>query len=431
MPSPALGATFRFDAGDIDAAAWAQDHAGSLITDITETTREKIRDLVADGLAEGASVDDLADEIFDLLGDEDRADLIARTESMSAANEGQRQAWAQAVDDGYLTGDEQRVWIATEGACPECEALDGETADLDGEYPDGSDGPPLHPNCRCTEGLQAAESRAAEAQVDRFFRIAFRDDQARDEHGRWTDTGGQATTAEDVQRLIDADVQGFSTDTLSLDRLVFASQVRQRTVQTLAEQTQRAELQMYMGQPVTPEQFVSKHLETWDVTSGDSNNEAIRAQRAVQAAFDLKDAEIDHLHPHGDVNTWLSSQPRAGDIALAKAEYANTQRWLEARHVDRLELYRGVTVDTRDPVWRRVPSGQTVSTTMQPASSWTTDRRVAESFAARAEQLGQRGLVLRTTVPRERVLSTPVTGRGALPASEIVILGGRLNVKVE
>ena len=94
------------------------------------------------------------EEILDAVGDEARADLSARTEIMMAVNEGQREAWRQAVDEGLLTGKEQRVWIAIEGACPACDALDGETAPLDGEYSGGVEGPPLHPRCRCTEGIQ-------------------------------------------------------------------------------------------------------------------------------------------------------------------------------------------------------------------------------------------------------------------------------------
>jgi hypothetical protein len=142
----------KFDVSNPAAVAWAKEHAGELAVGISDTTEQAIKDAVAQALESG---DDPADAIEAAVGDADRADLIARTEVMTAANEGQRQAWDQATEAGLLTGDEQAVWIATEDACPECEALDGETRSLDGEYPDdGGDGPPLHPNCRCTEGLQ-------------------------------------------------------------------------------------------------------------------------------------------------------------------------------------------------------------------------------------------------------------------------------------
>lgn len=144
---------FRFDASNPAAVAWATEHSAKLVTDISATTEQDIRDAVTRAI-EGDGIEAGYDDILAAVGDETRAELIARTEVMMAANEGQRQAWDQAVDDGLLTGTEQRVWIATEGACPECDDLDGEQTALDGEYSgDGGDGPPLHPNCRCTEGI--------------------------------------------------------------------------------------------------------------------------------------------------------------------------------------------------------------------------------------------------------------------------------------
>ncbi len=141
----------RFDVSDPNAIQWAKDHAAELAKGISDTTRERIAEAIADALESG---EDPSDEILAAVGDEDRADLIARTETMQAASEGQRMGWDQATEAGLLTGDEKRVWIATEGCCDECDALDGEEATLDGNYPgDGEDGPPLHPNCRCTEGL--------------------------------------------------------------------------------------------------------------------------------------------------------------------------------------------------------------------------------------------------------------------------------------
>lgn len=146
---------FSFDQSNPAAVDWANKHAAELIDGISETTRQRIGDAVTSALEDG-DLEDLYDKILSEVGDEDRADLIARTETMTAANEGQRQSWDQATEAGLLTGDEKRVWIATddERVCPICDELDGETTDLDGEYPgDGGDGPPAHPDCRCTEGI--------------------------------------------------------------------------------------------------------------------------------------------------------------------------------------------------------------------------------------------------------------------------------------
>lgn len=149
-----LAPRMRFDGKNEEAQAWAREHAAELARDLSETTRHDIAEALVDAFESG-NMGDLEERITLAVGDEARAELIARTEVMKAANEGQRQAWNQAVDEGLLEGNERRVWIATEGsACPICEELDGKTAKLGEEYPDpGGDGPPQHPNCRCSEGI--------------------------------------------------------------------------------------------------------------------------------------------------------------------------------------------------------------------------------------------------------------------------------------
>jgi hypothetical protein len=143
----------QFDAKNSNAATWALTHATQIADDISQTSKDNIALAVARAQEEG-DLGEQYDEILDAVGDEARASLIARTESMTAVNEGQRDAWDQALEKGLLTEDNRVVWIATSDACPECEELDGEERTLDGEYPgDGGDGPPLHPNCRCTEGI--------------------------------------------------------------------------------------------------------------------------------------------------------------------------------------------------------------------------------------------------------------------------------------
>jgi SPP1 gp7 family putative phage head morphogenesis protein len=147
--------TMRFDVSDPEAIAWANEHAAELAHGISDTTRQRIAKAVADALA-GDGIEAAYSEIEDAVGDADRAEMIARTETMTAANEGQRQGWDQAVESGLLTGDEKKEWIATgdSNVCPQCDELDGTVVGLDEEYPnDGGDGPPAHPDCRCTEGI--------------------------------------------------------------------------------------------------------------------------------------------------------------------------------------------------------------------------------------------------------------------------------------
>jgi 2'-5' RNA ligase len=148
--------TMAFDVSNKNAVAWAKKYAAQEVTNITESTRKKIKDVVVKALKGEEGPRELYKSILESIGNKDRAQAISRFELMQASNEGQRQGWSQAVDKGLLNGDEKRVWIATEGACSLCEGLDGQTAPLGEEYPnDGGDGPPLHVGCRCTEGLTA------------------------------------------------------------------------------------------------------------------------------------------------------------------------------------------------------------------------------------------------------------------------------------
>lgn len=106
----------------------------------------------------------------------DRAENIARTETITAANEGQSSAWVQAVRDRLLYPDMvERVWIVTpdDRLCPICADLEGATAPIGGEFqsPDLGPlpGPPAHPQCRCAQGLQRkGQSRTAMAGPHKY-----------------------------------------------------------------------------------------------------------------------------------------------------------------------------------------------------------------------------------------------------------------------
>jgi SPP1 gp7 family putative phage head morphogenesis protein len=150
-----------FDAGNPRAKEWVKTQALELVEGISDTTREDIRDLIDEAFDAGNTtldVDELTKRITELIDDADRADKIARTETMRAANEGQLEAWNQAEEQGLLTGTEQKEWITTpdDRLCPICEPLDGVQVPRDGTFEvDGEqlDGPPAHPRCRCTTAL--------------------------------------------------------------------------------------------------------------------------------------------------------------------------------------------------------------------------------------------------------------------------------------
>ena len=182
--------TFRFDRTNPQAIEWAQQHAAELVTNVTSETRKAIRNVITRAFTENLpprtsavllrkivglterqeeSLDKLRhkmqeeglsgpvmrsklDRITDRMVRE-RAAMIARTETIRASNEGQTQLWMQAVAAGKLPREVQRVWIATEGACPICEPLEGKRATLHDTFDGGFEAPPAHPGCRCTTGI--------------------------------------------------------------------------------------------------------------------------------------------------------------------------------------------------------------------------------------------------------------------------------------
>ena len=107
-----------------------------------------------------------------------RAEMVARTEAMRAANMGQQLAWETAIDLDLLPTGTKKIWLATgdDRTCKICAPMDGKTVAVVGEFTidrqatsftrSGSDfkvagtkpykgwgpqpTPPAHPKCRCT-----------------------------------------------------------------------------------------------------------------------------------------------------------------------------------------------------------------------------------------------------------------------------------------
>jgi hypothetical protein len=127
------------------AVDYADKQAGELITGINDTTREGLGDLVAQAITGNWDVDTLADRLSDTgLFSDDRAEMIARTEINDAQNQG-------TLEAGKLAGGTiQKIWTLGDNPCPLCEeAADEGPVDLDEDFGDAGDAPPLHPNCEC------------------------------------------------------------------------------------------------------------------------------------------------------------------------------------------------------------------------------------------------------------------------------------------
>jgi SPP1 gp7 family putative phage head morphogenesis protein len=113
--------------------------------------------MLADGVAPGVAASRASSYAERLR--RQRAETIARTETLNAANAGQQALWNEAGRVGLV--DRARAWkewIVTpdDRLCVLCEQMEGARVRVDDEFstPRGSlEHPPMHPRCRCAMGL--------------------------------------------------------------------------------------------------------------------------------------------------------------------------------------------------------------------------------------------------------------------------------------
>lgn len=142
---------------------YINDRISRMADSMNETTQDKIKRTISQGVAEGESVEKLRKRIQDVYGDatKTRSKLIARTETIAASNEASNEAYRQSPLVNY------KEWHTEPDACEYCRALNGKIIGLDqsfaplGTEVNGTEGskysisyeaimhPPLHPNCRC------------------------------------------------------------------------------------------------------------------------------------------------------------------------------------------------------------------------------------------------------------------------------------------
>jgi hypothetical protein len=203
--------TFSFDKTNPEAIRWAETQAAKLVVDVSESTRRAIREIISRAFEEGLAPREAAKLIRSAVGlthqqsmavinlrmqlleakpgtrvrgvrvpktgasgdfvnkvgtkyadrlRKQRALTIARTETVEASNVGQQLAWKEAKKEGLLTNRALREWIVTpdDRLCLQCLPMSGATAPIDGTFktPEGRSvsGPPLHPRCRCGQGLR-------------------------------------------------------------------------------------------------------------------------------------------------------------------------------------------------------------------------------------------------------------------------------------
>ena len=133
--------------------AWATDYSFELVRGINSTTLGKLRRIIPRSLQEGLSIDEITGRLTPTFG-RSRAQSIAVTETTRATVIGQREFISQLNKIGVYT---DTFWLTARDSRVDdliCRPLDGVLRE-NGVYqhPSGNiyNGPPAHPNCRCTE----------------------------------------------------------------------------------------------------------------------------------------------------------------------------------------------------------------------------------------------------------------------------------------
>lgn len=178
--------------------SWMKRHTGELILRIQEETRNSVRRIITEQVIQAKSPLESAKRIKNVIGlteqqalalekrrtkliadgneglgleqkigkfrndmIEQRAENIARTETMTAVNQGQKEVWEQAQEDGIIEPESMKTWVVTpdDRLCPICLEMEGKSVLIgDPFYVPGTgqniDRPPAHPSCRCAMTLE-------------------------------------------------------------------------------------------------------------------------------------------------------------------------------------------------------------------------------------------------------------------------------------
>lgn len=200
-----LNVALRFDVTSPQVLRAARELTAFLIRDVTQETKAAVRRIIHDSIRDGIAPRESARLIRQIIGLtsrqatavgryqkglldggvdfmsaeqkagryaqrllRDRAENIARTETMRAANRGQQILWTDMQNQGLLPAEFEQKWLTTpdDRLCPRCAPMNGRTVQLGYLFRETERGvlpstrkpvagatvlsPPLHPRCRCT-----------------------------------------------------------------------------------------------------------------------------------------------------------------------------------------------------------------------------------------------------------------------------------------
>lgn len=141
------------------ATAWAESYSFELVKGITNTSRDRLRELVTAFLKDDKQdLKTLGGKIADMFGPV-RGDMIAITEVTRASAEGQRGLLQiLTADNPAIKG--AQIWRTSrdELVCPICRRLNNVLANRRGLFEHPETGqvffPPAHPRCRCAVSVE-------------------------------------------------------------------------------------------------------------------------------------------------------------------------------------------------------------------------------------------------------------------------------------
>lgn len=127
---------------------WAWRYGYELVKEITETSREFLREEIPSWIQSDEPLEVLIEKLEPMFGAK-RAEMIGVTETTRAFAQGNLETWRES---GVVDG---KKWFTAEDelVCEVCRPLAGTETGLDGMFDGGEygplEGPPAHVNCRC------------------------------------------------------------------------------------------------------------------------------------------------------------------------------------------------------------------------------------------------------------------------------------------
>ena len=164
---------------------------------ISDYSHDLLGTALADGIAQGKTPVQIANDIRDSLSAPERALTIAITE-------GQRAKISANLDSYQANNVEQIEWTVNDPEDADCLDNDGEIVNLGDQFPSGDTQPPVHPNCQCdvipvmpdlsgtpeyTDQPVEDSEMAVQADLEKYS-----PDQERDERGRFGSGDGSSST---------------------------------------------------------------------------------------------------------------------------------------------------------------------------------------------------------------------------------------------